>query len=182
MNKQSQVRLDVGRLSAWPAKMTAASLVAACAVGLAACSSGTSTSSSSHTAAPRTTSPSASPANTGSGSATANQATCKHVNSLRGSLETLTHLQLNASSASQIRTNLTNIKTQLSDLKSQGGGAFAHQVNDLSNSLDKVQKAAGNLSAPPTASQISSVVTALSGLRAQSKTTIAQMNAACPKG
>jgi TolA-binding protein len=182
MNKQSQVRPDVSGLTAWPAKMTAAGLVAACAVGLAACSSGTSTSSSSHTAAPRTTSPSASPANTGSGSAMANQAMCKHVNSLRGSLESLAHLQLNASSASQIRTNLTNAQTQLSALKSQGGGAFSHQVNELSGSLNKVKKAAGNLSSPPSASQVNAVVTALTGLRAQSKTTVAQMNAACPKG
>ena len=157
--------------------MTAAILAAGCAAGLAACSSGASTSSSTHTAAPRTTSQSPSPAHTGS----ATQATCKHVNSLRGSLESLTHLQLNASSAGQIRTNLTNIQTQLSELKGQVGGGFSHQVNELSNSLDKVKKAAGNLSTPPTASQISSVVTALSGLRAQSKTTVAQMNAACPK-
>ncbi len=180
MNKQSQVRLDVRGRSAGPAKMTAALLVAGCAVGLAACSSGTSTSGSSPTAAPRTTSQSASPAQ--SGAATANQATCKQVNSLRGSLETLTHLQLNASSASQIRTNLTKIQTQLSELKHQGGGAFSHQVNQLSDSLNKVKKAAGNLSTPPSGSQITAVVTALSGLRTQSKTTVAQMNAACPKG
>lgn len=179
MNKQSQVRPHVRGRSARPATMAAAILVAGCAVSLAACSSGTSTSSSSHTAAPRTTSPSASPAT--SGSAMANKATCKHVDSLRGSLETLTHLQLNASSAGQIRTNLTNIQTQLSELKSQGGGAFSHQVNDLSDSLNKVKMAAGNLSTPPTASQISAVVSALSGLRAQSRTTVAQMNAACPK-
>ena len=85
--------------------MTVAILVAGSAVGLAACSSGTSTGSSTHSAPPRTTSPAASPS--GAGSATVSQATCKHVNSLRGSLETLTHLQLNASSASQLRTNLT---------------------------------------------------------------------------
>ncbi|HEX5188422.1 MAG TPA: hypothetical protein VFW16_02710 [Streptosporangiaceae bacterium] len=177
MNKQSQVSPYVKGRSGGPAKMTAAILAVGCAAGLAACSSGTSTSSSTHTAAPRTTSQSPGPAHTGS----ATQATCKHVNSLRGSLESLTHLQLNASSAGQIRTNLTNIQTQLSELKGQGGGGFSHQVNELSNSLDKVKKAAGNLSTPPTASQISSVVTALSGLRAQSKTTVAQMNAACPK-
>lgn len=176
MNKQSQVML--GR-SPGRATMTTAILVAGCAMGLAACGSSTSTGSSSHTAAPRSASPSASPAH--SGSAMANQAACKHVDSLRGSLETLTHLQLNASSAGQIRTNLTNIETRLSGLKSQGGGAFSHQVSQLSDSLDKVKKAAGNLSSPPSASQISAVVTALSGLRAQSRSTVTEMNAACPK-
>lgn len=180
MTKQPQVGTEVRRRSAGRATMTAAILVAGCAVGLAACSSGTSTGSSTHSAAPRTTSQSASPEN--SGSATANQATCKHVNSLRGSLETLSHLQLNASSAGQLRTNLTNIQTQLSELKSQGGGAFSHQVNQLSNSLNQVKKAAKNLGNPPSAGQVTKIVTALSGLRTQSKSTVAAMNAACPKG
>jgi len=160
MDKQSRIRTAI--------------VVAGCAAALAACSSGTSTSSSTHTAAPRTTSPTASPAS---------QATCKHVNSLRASLETLTHLQLNASSAGQIRTNLTNIQSQLSALKSEGGtGAFSHQVNQLSNSLDQVERAAKGLGSPPSAGQVSKVVTALSGLRAQSKSTVAAMRAACPKG
>ncbi len=180
MNKQSQVR---PHKPAGPAKMTAAILVAGAAVGLAACSSGTSTSSSSHTAAPRTTSAAASPsASPHSGSATVSPAACKHVNSLRGSLETLTHLQLNASSAGQIRTNLTNIQTQLTNLKGEASGQLSHQVSQLSNSVDQVNKAAKNLSTPPSASQITAVVSALSGLRTQSKTAIAQMSAACPKG
>jgi TolA-binding protein len=180
MKKQSQVGPDIRGRSVGPARLTAAILVAGCAVGLAACSSGTSTGSSTHSAPPRTTSPAASPAN--SGSATLSQATCKHVNSLRGSLETLAHLQLNASSAGQLRTNLTNIQTQLSELKSQGGGAFSHQVNQLSDSLNQVKKAARDLGKPPSAGQVSKIVTALSGLQTQSKSTVAAMNAACPKG
>ena len=178
MNKQSQVRLTVPGKSSGPAKVTAAILVAGCAVGLAACSSGTSTSSSTQTAPPRTASPSASPAQ--SGSAMANEATCKHVNSLRASLETLTHLQLNASSAGQLRTNLTNIQTQLSELKSQGGGAFSDQVNQLSNSLNEVNKAANDLGNPPSIGQVNKIVTSLSGLKTQSKAAVAEMKAACP--
>jgi hypothetical protein len=155
--------------------MTAAILVAGCAVGLTACSSGTSTSSSTQSASPRTTSP-AQP-----GSAIANPATCKHVSSLRGSLETLSHLQLSASSAGQIRTNLNNIQSQLSQLKSQGGGAFSQQVNQLSTSLSEVKKAANNVSTPPSAAQVSKIVTALSGLQTQSNAAVAKMNTVCPK-
>lgn len=178
MKNQSPPRLTVRGWSAGPAKMTVAVLVAGCAVGLAACSSGTSTSSTTHSAAPRTTSPAMSPSST----ATANQATCKHVNELRGSLETLTHLQLNASSAGALRTNLTKIQTQLSALKGQAGGAFSSQVSQLSSSLDQVKSAAKNLGNPPSSGQITKIVTALSGLRTQSKATVATMNAACPKG
>jgi len=180
MNKNSQVRSAVTDRSAGPAKMTAAILVAGCAIGLAACSSGTSTSSSTRSASPRTTSAAASPAQ--SGSVIANPATCKHVSSLRGSLETLSHLQLSASSAGQIRTNLNNIQTELSQLKSQGGGAFSHQVNQLSTSVSEVKKAANNVSTPPSAAQVSKIVTALSGLQTQSKAAVAEMNTACPKG
>jgi hypothetical protein len=178
MNRQWRTGPAAGGGRNGPARMTAPILVAGCAVGLAACSSGTSTSSSTHSAAPRTTSPAASPSHSGS----ASHATCKHVSSLRASLETLTHLQLNAASATQIRTNLSNIQTQLSALKGQGGGAFSHQVKQLSNSLDQVKKAAANLGSPPSGGQVTKVVTALSGLRHQSRAALAQMNAACPKG
>jgi hypothetical protein len=173
MNKQSQVRMTLTIRSAGPAKMTAAILLAACGVGVAACSSST------HTAQPQTTTPAASPANTGP--ATASQATCKHVNSLRGSLESLTHIPLSATSAGQIRTNLSNVQTQLTALRGHGGAALSHQVSQLSSSLSDVKKAASNLSTPPSAAQVSNVVTALSGLKAQSRTAVAEMNAVCPR-
>ncbi|HEX7993029.1 MAG TPA: hypothetical protein VF506_03855 [Streptosporangiaceae bacterium] len=180
MNKHSLVRsMIITDRSARPAKMTAAILVAGCAVGLAACSSAPSTSSSTHTAAPRTTSPATTPAPTGTG--TASQAACKHVNSLRGSLESLSHMQLSVSSEGQIRTNVTNIETQLHALKGHTTGALSNQVNQLSTSVNEVKKAASNLSTPPTSSQATKVVTALSGLQTQSKSAVAEMKAACPK-
>jgi hypothetical protein len=109
------------------------------------------------------------------------QSTCKHVDSLRTSLESLTHMQLNASSAAKVRTDLTNIETQLAALKGQGGSAFSSQISQLSASLDKVKGAANSMSNPPTPSQVTAVVTALSQLKTQSKSALAAMNAACPK-
>jgi TolA-binding protein len=180
MNKHSLVRsMTITYRSARPAKVTAAILVAGCAIGLAACSSAPSTSSSTHTAAPRTTSPAATPAPTETG--TASHTTCEHVNSLRGSLESLSHLQLSASSAGQIRSNLTNIQTQLTELKGHATGALSHQVNQLSGSVNEVKKAANNLSTPPSAAQVSKIITALSGLKTQTRGAVAEMNAACPK-
>lgn len=110
----------------------------------------------------------------------ANASTCKHVTSLRASLEDLTHLQLSANSAAKIRTDLTNVQTQLAALKSQGGSAFSGQVSSLSTSLNQVEKAAQGLSSNPSAAQIQSVITALSGLKANSKATISQLKAMCP--
>jgi len=94
----------------------------------------------------------------------ANKSTCKHVDSLRTSLQDLNHLQLNPSSASKLRTDLTNIEKQLAALKSQGGNsALSGQVKQLSMSVDKVKKAANGLSTPPTKAQATAVVTVADG-------------------
>jgi len=112
----------------------------------------------------------------------ANKTTCKHVNSLRTSLQDLNHLNMSASSASKIRADLTNIQAQLAALKGHAGSsALSTQLNQLSTSVDTVKKAANSLSTPPTTAQITAVVTALKQLKAQSRTALAAMNAACPK-
>ena len=48
--------------------------------------------------------------------------------------------------------------------------------------MSEVKKAANNVSTPPSAAQVSKIVTALSGLKTQSKAVVAEMNTACPKG
>src|SRR5258706_2036012 len=199
MIKQSQVSsVRHGRPAGpvGPVKTAAAVLIAGATVVLAACSSGTG-SSAGGTAAPGTTSAarsssthsgspmasSASPKSSsvspaasagspkgGSGSPMANKSTCKHVDSLRTSLQDLNHLQLNPSSASKLRTDLTNIEKQLAALKSQGGNsALSGQVKQLSTSVAKVKKAANALSTPPTRAQATAVVTSLTELKAQSR-------------
>jgi hypothetical protein len=168
MTTQSKVR---------PVRWSAAIVIACGAALLGACSSATNGGSGGTPAAP-TTSPasSASPTTTVSVSA----ATCKHVASLNTSLNSLTHLQLNASASKQIRTDLTNIQTQLTALAASGGGPVSGEVSSLSSSLNQVQKAAKGLSANPSASQITSVVTALSALKSNSKATATQLKAMCP--
>ncbi|HUJ06598.1 MAG TPA: hypothetical protein VLX31_10870 [Streptosporangiaceae bacterium] len=147
--------------------------VAALAFGsaalIAACSSASTSSSPSATptsSMPAATSPSVS------------AAACKHVDSLRGSLTSLTHVQLNASSASQIRTDVTNINTQLTALKDEPG--FSAQASQLRSSVDQVTNAAKKMSSPPTSAQVQAVITALSQLKAKSSGMIAGMKAACP--
>lgn len=167
MTKQSQAR---------PAWWRVGVLAFAGAALIGACSSGSSTSSSS-SAAPSTTSPSTSPSTT----TTASAATCKHVDSLRTSLESLTHVSLNANAAAQIRTDLTNIQTQLTALKGEAGGALSTQLSELTASLNQVEKAAQGLSSNPSSAQVQAIITALSGLKAKSAATISEMNAACPK-
>lgn len=169
MNIQSQVP------QAGSVRIAAATLAAAGAILLAACSSGTSGSGSATPAPPTTQS--GSPATT----ATASAATCKHVASIRSSLDSLTHVQLNASSAKQIKTDLTNIKTQLVTLKTENTGTLSVQLGLLSDSVKQVQKAAQGVSAAsPSAAQFQAIITALTGLKATSQTAVSKMAAVCP--
>jgi hypothetical protein len=107
-------------------------------------------------------------------------ATCQHAASLRKSLENLTNLQLNASAATQIRTDLTNIQTQLAAIKASGNGALTSKLSGLSTSLSQVEKAAKNLSNPPSGSQVQAIISALGGLKSNSQTAIAALKSACP--
>jgi len=184
MVKQSQAKPVI------PVRIGAVAMTAAVMTIVAACSSGTGTASSSGSAVPRTTSASAQsgspmsnqspPTHSGSGSPVANKSTCKHVNSARTSLESLAHLQLNGSSAGKIRTNLTNVQKQLTALKGKTSGALASQIDALSASFKQVEKAALGLHSSPSAAQITTIVSALHAVKAQSKATIAAMHAACP--
>ena len=111
----------------------------------------------------------------------ATSSTCKHVHSLRTSLESLTHTTLNASTAAKVRTDLTNIQTQLAALKGKGGSAFATEMNNLSAAVTTVKKAASSMSNPPTAAQVNAVVTALAALKTHAKTALTAMEKECPK-
>jgi hypothetical protein len=162
--------------------MAAAILLFGAAPLLAACSSGTSNASSSGSAA-ATHSPvkaSAHPSSH-SGSPKASSSTCKHVHSLRTSLESLLHTPLNASTAAKIRSDLTNVETQLAALKGKGSSAFSTEMTNLSASITAVRKAANSLSTPPTGAQVKAVVAALSALKTQSKTALTAMEKECPK-
>lgn len=160
----------------WPVRLRSAILIVGSAALLAACTSGTSSGGSTGTATPSTTSAAASPSMT----ATASAATCKHVASLNSSLENLTHLQLSANASAQIRKDVTNIQTQLAALKAEAGGAFSTQVSQLSAAVNRVLTAAQGMTANPSAAQIQAITSALAGLKAQSKATVAQLKAICP--
>ena len=124
------------------------------------------------------TSPTVSPTGTPT---SVSAATCQHVNSLRTSLESLTHTSLNASSASTISADLQNIQSQLTALKAQGGGQFSAQIQDLSTAIDQIKRATNGLTTAPTAAQVQKVLRSLAGLKGRAAGIMADMNAACPK-
>lgn len=73
-----------------------------------------------------------------------------HINSIRTSLTSLTHVSVNSTSASKLATDLTNIQSHLTALKGQNLGAFSPQAKQLTAELDKLKKDAAGLSSDPT--------------------------------
>lgn len=115
------------------------------------------------------------------GSATASaKVNCANVNSLRRSLESLSHTSVSPSSAATLAADLKNIQTQLAALKGQGGGRFSAMTSELTASLNQIQKASAQLSTNPTAA-IKELTTALGVMKAKIPPIIRELNAACPK-
>jgi len=115
----------------------------------------------------------------GSGTASA-KVNCANVDSLRRSLESLSHTSVSPSSAATLAADLKNIQTQLTALKGQGGGQFSGMTGELTASLNQIQKAAGVLATNPTAG-ITQLTTALTALKGKIPPVIKELNAACPK-
>src|SRR6185437_1230056 len=130
-------RRPVGR-----ARLVIAVLSCSGAVLIAGCSS---PGPSGDTKAPKpagTSAASKSPAGATSvpASASASAAACVHINSLRTSLTSLTHVKVSSASASTLTTDLANIESQLGALKGQDLGAFSKQADQLMAHLDKIKK------------------------------------------
>lgn len=125
--------------------------------------------------------PTASAVSAGTGSP-AGQAkvNCAAVDSLRGSLQSLSHTSVSPSSASTLTKDLTNVQKQLATLKTQGGGRFSSLTKDLSASVDQITKAAGELTTNPAAA-VKDLTAALTGLKGKIHPAIAELNKACPK-
>lgn len=105
-------------------------------------------------------------------------ATCVHINSLRTSLTSLTHIKVSASSAGQLTKDLANIQAQLAALKGQNLGSVSTEVTQLTADVNKIKKDAGELTTNPTkaASALSADLTVL---KTKSGPMIAKMKTAC---
>jgi hypothetical protein len=140
---------------------------------IAACGSSGSTAASTSRAQPAST--------VAGRSATASaKVNCANVNSLRGSLESLSRTSVSPSAAGTLTADLKNVQTQVAALKGQGGGQFSGMTGELTASVNQIQKAAGELATNPTAG-ITQLTTALTALKGKIPPVIKELNAACPK-
>ncbi len=139
----------------------------------AGCSS--SSSSSSASAGSSTTAPPA------SASATVSDATlCADAAALRTSLNELTRVNVGSGAASQITTDLNNVRTALSTLISNAHGQFQPQTSALSTALSNLGPAVSNLASNPGASSIAAVVAALGRVGTAGQNLLSALNTSCP--
>lgn len=106
--------------------------------------------------------------------------TCAAVDSLRGSLESLSRTSVSPSSQGTLTTDVTNIQKQLAVLRSQASEKFSSLISELTAFVDQMQKAAAELTTNPTAAA-QQASAALSRLKTKLPAAIAALNEACPK-
>ncbi len=109
------------------------------------------------------------------------QAPCKEINSLRGSLTSLTKTKISPSSSAQLTSDLKNVQKQLTTLKGKASGTFKTQLDGMETALNNVKKASGQLTTNPSGA-VKSLTTNLTALKAQAGPVITELNTACPKG
>ncbi len=76
-------------------------------------------------------------------------AACVHIDSLRMSLTSLTHIKISAATAGQLTADIGNIEAQLTALKGQPLGAFSADANRLTALINKIKKDAAALNTHP---------------------------------
>jgi hypothetical protein len=101
-----------------------------------------------------------------------------HINSLRTSLTSLTHIKVSPTSASQLTKDLANIQSQLSTLKGENLGGFSTQAKQLTTDVNKIKKDAAELSSNPTKAA-TALTTDVTTLKTKAGPMIIQMRTVC---
>ncbi|HYK32548.1 MAG TPA: hypothetical protein VEV63_11325 [Streptosporangiaceae bacterium] len=172
--------------SGWPrrpggrARLAVVALTCSGAALIAGCTSGSPNAANKApggtSAAKQSPSDAASPSP--GGSPTVSQAVCVHINSLRTSLTSVTHIKVSATSAGQLSKDLANIQTQLTALKGENLGSFSTQAKELTADINKIKKDAAELSTNPTVAA-KSLTTDLATLKTKAGPMVVQMKKVC---
>lgn len=140
-------------------------LVAAAAVGLAACESSTTTPS-------RTTAPSTTPSST--------PASCSNVAALQASLQHLGTLNVVQQGTQSLTAALQDVSTNLHNLANAAGAALRPQIDALQTSLNQLQTAVKGFANQPSAGAAAAVSTAVKNVKTAGQNLTAKVQAGCP--
>jgi hypothetical protein len=138
---------------------------------LAGCGSGASSGSTPSGAASVTSSAAASPSSS---------VLCADATALRASLDKLRHVNVQPGAASEIISDLNNVKAALTTLVNHARGQWQTQTSALSTALGTLRTAASSLAASPGVSTVSGVVAALGQVNTAAQNLLAAVNTDCP--
>jgi hypothetical protein len=172
--------------SGWPrrpggrVRLAVVALTCSGAALIAGCTSGNPSAANKAPKAPGTSAAKQSPTDAASptGSPSVSQAVCVHINSLRTSLTSVTHIKVSASSAGQLSKDLANIQAQLTALKGENLGSFSAQAKELTADINKIKKDAAELTTNPTQAA-KSLTTDIATLKTKAGPMVVQMKKVC---
>jgi hypothetical protein len=137
----------------------------------AGCSSGGGSAASS--ASPAASSPSASSA--------ASATVCPRVAALRSSLSELAHISYSSSALTKLKTDVGNVKDNLTALHETAGTEWSAQITALQDALNKLSKTLSNLgSQSSTTAAARAVSTDLAAVTAAGSNLLAAASVRCP--
>jgi len=155
-----------------PARWAVAAVALGAGLLVVACGSGglygggSASSGSASAAAP----PSASPTS----------ALCEHAAALRASLDNLKHVNVGPGVADEIKTDVADVRSKLNALTAEAHGQAQAQTSALKAELAKLQTAASDLAANPSADSVAGVTTALRGVAGVGSSLLAAVSKDCP--
>jgi len=144
---------------------------------VAGCSSGGGSAASSPS--PGASSPSAS---SPSASSAASATVCPKVAALRGSLSSLTHLSFSSNALTKLKTDLGNVRDDLTALKETAGTEWSAQITALQDAVSKLGKTLSNLGSQSSATAAAKAVsTDLAAVTAAGSNLLAAASVRCPE-
>ncbi len=105
---------------------------------------------------------------------------CADVAALRASLDQLVHVKVQSGTASEITSDLQNVKAALTKLVNDARGQWQAQTSALSAALDQLKTAAQDLTASPGGSTVSAVAAALGQVKRAAQDLLAAASTDCP--
>ena len=143
---------------------------------VAGCSSNGGSAASS--ASPATSSSSAAPSASSAASATV----CPKVAALRSSLSELAHISFGSNALTKLKTDVGNVKDNLTALHETAGTEWSAQINALSAALSKLGKTLSSLNSQSSATAAAKAVsTDLAAVTAAGSNLLAAASVRCPE-
>ena len=148
-------------------------VVSACGLALlAGCTSASTSPGGTSTATSSPSSPAA--------ASPSSSVLCADVAALRASLDQLVHVSVQPGAATEITSDIQNVKAALTKLVNDARGKWQAQTSALSAALDQLKTAAQDLTASPGGSTVSAVAAALGQVKRAAQDLLAAAGTQCP--